>query len=390
MMLKSASTALLIAVSAVASQVQAVALYRSATRNTTEPTGTYADSGWQYQMNIGNFSGTPIGPHAFVMASHIAAGVGHNFTWNSQTYTVTSATTVPGTTDLALLTVNNTFPKFAAVYNQTTDGSFDGKTMVMFGRGTARGNEIRLATAPRPGENTLRGWEWGTFDSVRSWGTNNIVGVTANGTANSNNYIYYFFNATGGTPEEATLTSGDSGGGAFVKAPDGVWKLVSTNSAVEATFRYTQTGSNFDASIFDKGNLWESFDRGLTYQQIGDTVADQPTIGLLNNVTYYANALAPFIPKPGDATLDGKVNTQDFNLFAGHFGESSFNWADGDFNHDGLVNSIDFNLYKANYGFIGTPPAGATLSAASAVPEPATGALVVLAAIAGLRRSRRH
>ena len=55
----------------------------------------------------------------------------------------------------------------------------------------------------------------------------------------------------------------------------------------------------------------------------------------------------------GDASLDGAVNTTDFNLLAGNFGGASKHWSLGDFNFSGTVDTTDFNLLAANFGKVG-------------------------------------
>jgi autotransporter-associated beta strand protein len=51
----------------------------------------------------------------------------------------------------------------------------------------------------------------------------------------------------------------------------------------------------------------------------------------------------------GDATLDGVVNSDDFNELAGNFGTGTL-WREGDFTYGGEVNSDDFNLLAGNFG----------------------------------------
>lgn len=53
---------------------------------------------------------------------------------------------------------------------------------------------------------------------------------------------------------------------------------------------------------------------------------------------------------PGDANHDGKVNTLDFNILAGNFGQSGKLFADGDFSGDGMVDGIDFAILAGQYG----------------------------------------
>lgn len=87
---------------------------------------------------------------------------------------------------------------------------------------------------------------------------------------------------------------------------------------------------------------------------------------------------------PGDADLNGRVNTRDFNLIAGNFGQSNRDWNHGDFNQDNLTNSVDFGLFASNYGVVVSP----SPSLGASVPEPA--GMATLAALpALLRRPRR-
>jgi hypothetical protein len=89
----------------------------------------------------------------------------------------------------------------------------------------------------------------------------------------------------------------------------------------------------------------------------------------------------------GDANLDGKVDTLDFNSLAANFGGTSKVWSQADFNYDGKVDTLDFNNLAANFG---QQIASATGGGAGAlVPEPSSALLVVpAAAVACVRRLR--
>jgi len=102
--------------------------------------------------------------------------------------------------------------------------------------------------------------------------------------------------------------------------------------------------------------------------------------------------------KLGDITLDGQVNISDLTTLAGNYGAvSGKNWTTGDFNGDGAVNISDLTILAGAYGtaaggsntpltltgVVDTPGAGAGLGSA-AVPEPASIALLGLAALGGL------
>lgn len=61
-----------------------------------------------------------------------------------------------------------------------------------------------------------------------------------------------------------------------------------------------------------------------------------------------------------DANTDNRVNTLDFNILAGNFGQSGKLFADGDFSGDGTVDSADFVIFASQYG--------KSLPAAAALP----------------------
>lgn len=126
-----------------------------------------------------------------------------------------------------------------------------------------------------------------------------------------------------------------------------------------------------------------------SYQNLGSTLwkfdfdadgggADQSDIDTLVHVILHSEY--------GDATLDGSVNSADFNLLASNFGApSGRGWATGDFSGDTAVNSADFNLLATNFGFVYTD--GAFALPGGAVPEPALAGLFALSAM-GFRRRR--
>lgn len=66
-----------------------------------------------------------------------------------------------------------------------------------------------------------------------------------------------------------------------------------------------------------------------------------------------------FFVLAADANRDRKVNTQDFNLLVGNFGQAGRNFAQGNFNYSGLVDSTDFAILAGNYGTVLPAPAAA-------------------------------
>ena len=241
-----------------AARVDAVILYRSAIRNKTAPTGTNANSGWQWEGNwAGGFVGTPIAPHYFLTASHLGGSVGSALYFQGKNYTTTAAYDDP-TTDLKIYKVSGTFPTYAPLYSLTNE---TGKRAMVFGRGTGRGNAV-----VKNGQ--TKGWLWATQDKVMSWGEN-MVSSTLNGGSGYGQLLKFTFNKNG-LYNEGALSTGDSGGGVFLN-DNGKWKLAGINYLVEGPFSLTSGGAQFNASLFDKGGLYINGTQAIT-----DTTADIP------------------------------------------------------------------------------------------------------------------
>ncbi len=95
----------------------------------------------------------------------------------------------------------------------------------------------------------------------------------------------------------------------------------------------------------------------------------------------------------GDANLDGKIDVLDYGRIDLNVPLGVSGWYNGDFNYDGKIDVLDYGIIDFNIAIQGPPiPSGASGSVAlSAVPEPASIALVTVGAAALLmRRSRRE
>jgi hypothetical protein len=116
---------------------------------------------------------------------------------------------------------------------------------------------------------------------------------------------------------------------------------------------------------------------GSVYITVGtSTTLGQIAAASLSTIVRSNFSGAPQLPDYND---NGKVDAADYVLW-----RKGSPLADG--NNDSLVNILDFNLWRANFGAVVPPGAGAG-SGGSAVPEPATSALVILGAILlGFRR----
>jgi autotransporter-associated beta strand protein len=96
----------------------------------------------------------------------------------------------------------------------------------------------------------------------------------------------------------------------------------------------------------------------------------------------------------GDATLDGKINIDDYARIDLNANVGTSGWYNGDFNYDGKVNVDDYGIIDANVPIQGAPfftgSGAGSLSHLSAVPEPCTLWLASgLSAGAILNRRRR-
>ena len=237
-----------------AATLRAVIFYSTAdpTFNTTAPTGNLSGSGWQWVGYWDGFQGTPIGPHHFLTAQHIGGTVGHPFTYNGITFKTTAFYNDP-TSDLRICEVDGTFPTWATLY-RTSDEV--GRSLVVFGRGLSRGDEVHdVAT------NTLRGWEWGGGGGVLRWGENAVTSVVNGGSWGS--LLYATFDQNGGI-NEAALAVGDSSGPVFIDDGAG-WKLAGIAAAVDGPFNTTNSGAGFNAAIFDVRGLYYNTSSGWAY-----------------------------------------------------------------------------------------------------------------------------
>lgn len=226
------------------------------TVNTTTPTGALANSGWQYEGQWGSFLGTVIAPRYFITAAHIGGNVGDQFVFQGRAYTTTAQFADPYT-DLRIWRVADPFPVYAQLYANSDEV---GRQLVVIGRGTQRGGAVVL-------NNTGHGWYWGSYDAVQRWGQNVVTSIFHNGT--NDDLLYATFdrqkaNVQPGSAayNEAHLSTGDSGGGVFIKQ-GGIWKLAGINYAVDGPFYSSPSDANgFEAALFDTRGFYEKDDAG--------------------------------------------------------------------------------------------------------------------------------
>ena len=283
------------------------------THNTTAPTGTYADSGWQFEGTFGNFLGTMIAPQYFVTAQHIGMQ-GSTFVSNASfngvadvTYNIdTSANGGQGYWDIAgsdlrVYKIVQTFSSYAQLY---TGSNEIGQDVTLNGMGGARGSPIIVDSGNGLGPQ-LKGWGTSGSAMVARWGTNQISDIVPASQSPVGALLVAQFNALPGT-DEATFSGGDSGGGMFIN-DNGVWKLAGINYAVDGYFNTNGTPSDataFSAALFDKGGIWEGSDaQGWTF--VPDTSSDNPSQLYASRVSDSALAIDAItgVPEPGPALL---------------------------------------------------------------------------------------
>jgi hypothetical protein len=115
--------------------------------------------------------------------------------------------------------------------------------------------------------------------------------------------------------------------------------------------------------------------------------ADSTTPGTFLGQILDGSAVVVRYTYSGDANLDGKVDTLDFNSLAANFGGAGKVWTQADFNYDGTVDTLDFNFLAANFGQQISEGGGGGVGAL--VPEPTSLGLLGFAAATLVARRRR-
>ncbi len=282
---------------------RAVILYRTGdpTANTTAPAGSLSGSGWQFEGQWGAFLGTPIAPHFFLSAKHVAFA-GAVFTFDGIDYTPVKAIGDPNS-DLDLWQVAEAFPTFAPLYTKSDEV---GRLTLVIGRGTQRGSDVFV-------NGTFSGWNWGPSDGAQRWG-GNLVGAIAT-MSPDNDFLYGTFDAAGLT-EEATLSSGDSGGAAFIK--DGaLWKLAGIHYAVDGPFYLDASGNGgFDAALFDSRGLYVSDEGSPPHYTLITGDAPVPAGFYSTRISSKLGWIYGVTDPTGDLDADGICNLLEYALHA--------------------------------------------------------------------------
>jgi hypothetical protein len=187
------------------------------------------------------FLGTPIASNMFITGKHLRGSVGDTFTLSGTTYTTVAKFDDP-LSDLAIWQVAGAFPSHLIMPLYTAESIAANAPLYVFGVGAARGTVVTGSAFG--GGTEQKGWRWGSYDPanpVKSWGTNNVLGLATSGSAGLQ--IVYDF-SLGVSDDEGTLAYADSGGPLLIQQA-GVWSLAGVNYAVESRFNTVSTGGGF-------------------------------------------------------------------------------------------------------------------------------------------------
>lgn len=291
-----AAIAVLLALLPVA-PARAIIVYESPGRLTTMPVlPGGVKPGWQFiGTDAGTgFAGIPIGRRAWVTATHVT-GTGSTGFWYANTgtnYIQYFGTRAAVSGDLAVMVLNAGQPDFeqwAPVWSGTGN-LFVGQPVYMYGFGVPRGSAI---TNNVPAPNTPKGWGWGAFNYVMSYGTNQLDGLAVDD--DGNRYVAMDFaepNEQNGLPgTEGILAYYDSGGGVFsFNAANNRWELLGVNSFVE-TVSTTSGGQPFGAALYDARGFYD----GTT---LITGTAQVPLSSYATALPYKYDVIAPYVGVP--------------------------------------------------------------------------------------------
>lgn len=292
---RGALLAIITAALLVAMPAHAIIVYEDPGRLTTMPVlSGGVKPGWQYIGNYNGFGGVPIGPRAWVTATHVTAA-SMNFWYDNAgqtSYINYQGTRVAVNGDLAVAVLNEDQPDFTAwapVWSGTNN-ILAGQQVYMYGFGTPRSTPI------------TGGWNWGSHNFAMSYGTNQLSSLVT--VVGSTQFQMTFTQPTifnGLTGTEGIFSTGDSGSGLFTYSnANARWELIGINSAVEQVSA-TSGGALLGAALYDARGYYS----GTTLiTGAGNVPLSSYSIAL----PYYESFLAPYmvvVPEPATWSLLG-------------------------------------------------------------------------------------
>lgn len=238
-----------------------------------------------------------------------------------------------------------------------------------------------------------------------------LVGTTVNGSLRFTGNTNFFDPAAGKVPSGYGNVSSTN---VTVADPqiefgfqDGFGRITADFTNTRLTISETAiTGT--DATIERYRFIAAAF-TGLTPVLVSNTYPVAPTFTIADDtltisfpdgyptVTGKTTGVQMAITLPGDATLNGTVDFNDFLALQNNFNAVGTSFAQGNFNGDSQTDFNDFLILQNNFGqsiagapaaFTADEVAAITAFAQATVPEPATLGIISLGALVGLRRVR--
>jgi len=110
---------------------------------------------------------------------------------------------------------------------------------------------------------------------------------------------------------------------------------------------YTATQNYFQIweKLVGSDNLFNYYSLAGSYGQYG---AWGSLFSLSEHGSQKYDAMVSMIAIPGDANLDGVVNSMDCDILKMNYQKTKVWWRDADFNHDGIVNNLDVTIMNAH------------------------------------------
>jgi len=246
------------------------------------------------------FLGTPIDPTHFITARHVGIAASDTITFtqgpNVGTYAIVGWADDPSS-DLRIVEIDGTFTTWVPL---NASGYEANRTATIFGRGGNPAASIFVGTE-------LKGWSATGSDGQISWARNVVTGTIGN------SQIYARFEING-LPQEAGLTSGDSGGPWFAPDGQGLLRLVGVSYGVTGPFQQDVAGAPsgvpFEAALFDVGGLWVGAVGSAVF--VPENPVNVPGVAVASRISDRMGWIATQIDLSSeDSDRDGIVNEFD-------------------------------------------------------------------------------